>query len=325
MGAIFPEAVSMRNAELQSIPTTKYGFAGLYIRSELPLPGVTSWPDDIAAGEKILIRRAKIPRSLSNVTAVFAEGQCNDEELLLNIEGVSRYLMRGGNEICVDQTAGSTPGEVCAYLLGTAFGVLCHQRGILPLHASGVDVTDGCVVFIGKSGAGKSTLVAAMAARGHRVISDDVCFLQRGEREHIRVWPGLNRLRLWEDAMKALRCGGSEVEREFRRFNKYHIPLPPLPNPNESRRLRRIYQLHAAPEGDRAVINRLQGATALEVLMQNVYRSSLAEHMGHKRALFVACAAAARDIPIFQFSRPLCFHALSESVDLLEDHLSDLQ
>jgi hypothetical protein len=315
----------MRKAELQSIRITKYGFAGLYIRSELPLPGVTPWREETPAGEKILIRRADVPRSLSNITAVFAEGQCNYEELLLNVEGVSRYLMRGGNEICVDQMPGSTPGEVCAYLLGTAFGVLCHQRGILPLHASAVDVSDGCVAFIGKSGAGKSTLVAAMAARGHRVISDDVCFLQRDRLEQIRVWPGLNRLRLWEDAVTALRCGGSVVEREFRRFNKYLIALPPLRNPNQSRPLRRVYQLHAAPEGDRAGINRLQGAAALEVLMQNIYRSSLAEHMGRKRALFVACASAARDIPIFRFSRPLRFHALSESVDLLEDHLSDLQ
>jgi hypothetical protein len=38
-----------------------------------------------------------------------------------------------------------------------------------------------------------------------------------------------------------------------------------------------------------------------------------------------ACAAAARDIPVFRFSRPLGFHALGEAVDVLEDHLSDLQ
>jgi len=316
----------MRIDELSSQPvgTTAYGLAGLYIRSELPLPGVPPWPGDIPGRDKIVIRRADVPRSLSVVTAVFPDGQCNKNELLLDIKGVSRYLVRD-EEILVDQAAGSTSGEVCAFLLGTAFGVLCHQRGILPLHASSVDFTDGCIAFVGKSGAGKSTLVAALAARGHQVISDDVCFLQRDEHGQIRVWPGLNRLRLWEDAMKALGCDGPDVEREFRGYNKYLVPLCSPRNPGEPRRLRRIYQLEPAPDGDRASVNRLQGAAAVEVLIQNIYRSGLAEHMGRKPALFVTCAAAARDIPVFRFSRPLGFHALREAVDVLEDHLSDLQ
>jgi hypothetical protein len=317
----------MRIDELscQRVGTMAYGFAGLYICSELLLPGVPLWRGDIPGRDKIVIRRAVVPRSLSVATAVFPDGQCDKNELLLDIKGVSRYLVRRGDEILVDQEASSTHGEVCAFLLGTAFGVLCHQRGILPLHASGVDVSDGCIAFVGYSGAGKSTLVAALAARGHQVISDDVCFLQSSEQGQIRVWPGLNRLRLWEDAKKALGCYRPGIERELPGLNKYLIPLRPPPNPKEPRHLRRIYQLDPVPDGHRAGVNRLRGAAAVEVLIQNIYRSGLAERMGRKPALFVACAAAARDIPVFRFSRPLGFHALGEAVDMLEDHLSDLQ
>ena len=309
----------------ERIDKAAYGLAGLCICSELPLPGVPGWAGEISARNKIVIRRAEVPRSLSTVTAVFPDGQCNKNEFLLDIKDVSRYLVRGGEEILVDQATGSRTDEVCAFLLGTAFGVLCHQRGIVPLHASGVDAADGCIAFVGKTGAGKSTLIAALAARGHPVISDDVFFFKPGERQQVTAWPGINRLRLWEDAVTALGLDQRGRERELRRFNKYIIPLRPPPNYKEPRRLRRVYQLDTGPNGDRASVRQLQGAAAVEVLIQNIYRSGLAEHMGRKPELFVACATAARDVPVFQFSRPLRFHALPDSVDVLEDHLSRLQ
>jgi hypothetical protein len=70
-------------------------------------------------------------------------------------------------------------------------------------------------------------------------------------------------------------------------------------------------------------VNRLHGAAAIEVLMQNVYRLGLAEQMGFKPAAFILCAAAARRVPVFRFSRPMGFDALREGIDLLEGHLRD--
>jgi hypothetical protein len=47
--------------------------------------------------------------------------------------------------------------------------------------------------------------------------------------------------------------------------------------------------------------------------------------MGRKPAMFFVCAAAAKDVPVFRFSRPLGLNSLREAVDVLEDHLRDLQ
>ena len=308
----------------ESVNVTAYSLAGLRIVSDLPLPGLTPYRDEISAGDEIVIRRARIPESLSSVDVAFPDWQCNENELLLNIPDVARYLVRGGNEILVDQALASSHGDVCAYLLGTVFGMLCHQRGITPLHASAIDVTDGCVVFIGESGAGKSTLVAALATRGHQVISDDVCFLQRHDKGGVQAWPGVYRIRLWEDAMTALGCDGPGITREIRGWNKYLIPVRPPRNPLEPRHLRRVYQLYIAPDDAAVGVNRLQGAAALEVLMQNVYRLGLAEHMGYKPAAFIVCAAAAHNVPVFRFSRPMGFDTLREGVDVLEEHLHDI-
>ncbi len=310
---------------LQSVDTMTYGLAGLRIVSDLPLPGLPHCRDEIAGRDEIVIRRARVPESLSLVQVAFTDGQCNANELLLDIPEVARYLVRDGREILVDQSPAASPGDVCAYLLGTTFGVLCHQRGITPLHASAIDVADGCVAFVGESGAGKSTLVATLAAREHPVIADDVCFLRVNAKGHVQAWPGVNRIRLWGDAMAALGCTGPGVERELRGYNKFLVPVRPPPNPTEPRRLRRVYQLQAAPDGDAPSVNQLHGAAAVEILLQNGYRLELAEHMGHKPAAFVVCAAVARDVPVFRFSRPMGFDVLRQGIKFLEDHLRDIR
>ena len=208
-------------------------------------------------------------------------------------------------------------------MLGSALGLLCHQRGIAPLHCSAVDVPDGCVAFVGDSGAGKSTLIAALAKHGHSVICDDVCLLRLGANDTVHAWPGISRIRLWEDARSALGYDDPGIERELYGYNKYLVPVRPPRNPLQSRRLRRVYQLHAASD-DVSKVTSLKGAAALEAIMRNVYRLGFAECLGYKPQVFKFSAAAARDVPVFQFSRPLGFNCLGKSIELLENHLRDI-
>jgi hypothetical protein len=306
------------------VETAVYRLGGLRIVSDFPLVGLQLCPNDVAR-EDVVIRRARIPEKLSAATATFRDGQCvgeyNGQEVLCDFSPIGRFLVRAGKEILTDAAHSSDAGEVCTYLLSTAFGLLCYQRGITPLHASAIDVADGCVAFVGASGAGKSTLAAALARCGHRVISDDVCFLRSDTYEGVQVWPGMSRIRLWEDARAALGYDGPGVEREMRGYNKYFVPVRPPPNPTKSRRLRRIYQLDRAPGGVTSV-TRLGGSAAIEVLMQNLSRLSLAERLGYKPRAFMLCVAAARDVPIFRFSRTLGFDALNENIKVLEHHMT---
>src|SRR5262249_16152541 len=133
----------------------------------------------------------------------------------------------------------------------------------------------------------------------------------------------IGRIRLWEETIKALGCDDPGLEREMHRFNKYFLPVRPPQDPIGRRRLRRVYQLHTAPNSATQVI-RLHGGAAVEVLMQNLYRIGLAECLGYKTHAFTVCAAAARDVAVFRFSRPFGFPALGQGVELLENHLSDI-
>jgi hypothetical protein len=112
------------------------------------------------------------------------------------------------------------------------------------------------------------------------------------------------------------------VEREFRGYNKYLVPVQPPADSFSPRRLRGIYHLEAAPAGCAASITRVKGASAIELLMQNVYCSSYAELMGYRPTIFSLCATVARQIPIFSFSRPIGFEELQGGLNILEDHLN---
>lgn len=315
----------MNELPSQTVNTMIYTLAGLRIVSDLPLPGLAQNVKKFPSETEIVIRHAPVPESLPSFDVAFSGGQCNKTSFLIKVPGVSRFLIRGGKEILVDPVPAASNGDLCAYLLGTVFGVLCHQRGIIPLHASAIDVANGCVAFVGESGAGKSTLVAAFATHGHQVIADDVCFLKISAEGIVKAWPGINRIRLWEDAIAALGYEEAAVERELRGYNKYLLPVLSPPNPIEPRHLRRVYQLDDAPDGSTPSVNRLYGASAVEVLMQNVYRLEFADYMGFKPAAFIACAAVARDVPVFRFSRPRGFNTLRQGLEFLEDHLRDIR
>src|SRR5262249_28266063 len=154
----------------------------------------------------------------------------------------------------------------------------------MPLHGSAIDVEGGCAVFVGASGSGKSTLAAALATRGHQVISDDVCFLRRDDDGGIKVWPGIGRIRLWPDAMEALGYDSDSIERELRGLNKFLVPIQSPKELLRPRRLRSVYQLEAATVENDLSIEELSGAATIELLMPNVYRLTLAEYMGRKAA-----------------------------------------
>ena len=305
--------------------TAIYKLAGLRIASDFPLFGLQVCQNEAQAHCEIVIRCAPIPEWVASVKFVDQQysGTYNGREVLFDFPAVGRFLLREGKEILIDLAPSSDDDEVRAYLFGGVFPALCHQRGITPLHASAIDVEDGCVAFVGASGAGKSTLAATLARRGHEIIADDLCFLQLGTNADVQAWPGTSRIRLRGDVRAALGFSGPGVKREKHGYNKFFVPVHPPRNPISSRLLRRVYQLHRVPSSVTEV-TRLHGADAIEVLMQNVYASDFAERLGYKPRAFIACAAAARNVPVFRFSRPWDFAALSQSIELLESHLRDI-
>jgi hypothetical protein len=141
-----------------------YRAFGLTIASGLPLPELPE-----AAGEPdVEIVTGRVPSQLPGAVRRGVRFQVAPGELLLQVDGVARYLARGGAQIIVDRAADAPPESVRLFLLGSVFAALLHERGVLPLSASAIATQRGAAVFMGLSGTGKSALLREPGDAGRR-------------------------------------------------------------------------------------------------------------------------------------------------------------
>jgi hypothetical protein len=289
-------------------PAHRYAVLGLGVASELRLPELA--PDTAARPADIAIRRGPVRHPPDAPAALAVVG---DVTFLRSAAG--GFRVQAGADITVDPRPGAEPGEVRDFLLGPVLGIVCHQRALLPLHASAIVAGGGAVAFAGPSGAGKSTLAAHFLARGYAVLSDDVCALDIAAGRPI-ARPGVQRLKLWPDALQRLGRTPTPGGHDKRR-----LPTPatnavsPVP-------LNRVYLL-AEPAADaRFEIAPLTGAAAATALMANLFRRQYLAPMGLLAQAFGAATALARAAPVFVLRRSGELAELEREADRLERHFA---
>lgn len=199
---------------------------GLRVRSALPLPDLLPWtgPD---RSVDLHIRLGPVPERLADPVHVRPLLQVGpDGECRFALPSVAAFLISpDGREVVVDAASGAGAGEVRTFLLGTVLAVICHRRGLLPLHACCVRVGGWAVAFAGDSGAGKSTLALGLRARGFSVLADDVTVLDMSASERPLALPAFPRLRLWRDVLERQGHGIDGLEEVRPALGKYHLPV----------------------------------------------------------------------------------------------------
>jgi hypothetical protein len=222
---------------------------------------------------------------------------------VLKIEDVATFAITLGSRIVVDAAPDVPARNVRLYLLGSAMGMLLHQRGLLPLHANAVEIDGRAVAFMGRSGAGKSTLAAWFHDNGHRVLSDDVCVVRFAADGRPLASAGLPRLRLWRDAVERSGRETARLPRSYsgdESFEKYDLAVAGGAHGHGDLALAAVYLLG---EGAAPAITRLGGLASIEALFANTYRGAfVADTAGH-RVHWQACIDLAGRIPIFALQR----------------------
>ena len=311
----------------EDIPVAQNGAAdyvvfGLNVRSDLPLPELGPPRDSDRIAPAVAIRRGQAGCEIKNPRHVGPTFQVGADDYLLTVPNVARYRVRRGNEIVVEPAAGSSDRDVRIFLLGTAFGALCHQRGLLPLHASAIVVRGHAIAFTGRSRAGKSTLAAYFADRGYRVFADDICVLSVAPGERPVAWAGVPRMKLWQDALVLLGRNPSGLEAVRDGLRKYHLPLSGEAA-TEALPLDRIYILREARLVKQEGIERLSGAAAFGEVFNNIYRRHLVAPMGRAEAHFARCAALLKHVAVYGLGRRWGFAAFAQAAETLERHFCD--
>jgi len=262
--------------------------------------------------------RERLPDSKEEIDGLQIAGPV----ALLTIPGVARFLLDRGREIVVDPHPGVSERKLRLFLLGSALGILCHQRGLLPLHANAIVTGRGAVAFAGPSGAGKSTLAAEFQRRGYRLLADDVCMVDFAENGAPVALPGIPRVKLCADAATRFGLDCSLLDPVSEDTAKYHVPTEGLAL-TQGVPFRRLYVMSRA-DGDRpGDIVRLQGEQAMAALMAHTYRGFCLAPMGLHERHFRHCAAMLRSVRVYAAARQWGFDHFDREVDRLERHLGE--
>jgi hypothetical protein len=212
--------------------------------------------------------------------------QVLDDEVLIDLPGVARVIVRAGAVAGVEQAPGVDPEDLAWLLDGHARQVAALQRGELALRASGV-VIDGRAVAICAPGAlGASAVAAGLARRGHPVLADGwqpvvTPALHAGAvTDELALWPDVARMVDREpDDGRSVRPG--LTKRRYRFARGHTSPLAAV-----------VVLNRYGWEGDVSA-ERVAGGSSLERVLRFVALDHLITPLGLETQRFLWAAAVA--------------------------------
>jgi hypothetical protein len=244
------------------------------------------------------------------------------ERSLIRIEDVSDYEVSRGRDIRVWPAAGARLKDVEIYLFGPAWATLCHQRGLLPLHASAILTQGGITAFAGHPGAGKSTTAALMASLGYELVTDDILPISFNEDSIPGAWPYLRRLKLHGGPIIQLALTPTELVSETLDKEKYFV-LPRNAAHDKWSRLKALYVLEIDPTISQVSVDRITGADAVRAIVDQTYHFNfiLGSRRFHDHLVF--CTKLASQIAVYRLRRPPSFALGKELGSLICAHLAE--
>lgn len=290
---------------------------GLGIHSILPLPELIARE----GAADVVVRLGKVDRSLLEAVDEYHAFWATPTEACHFFRGVGAFLVRDGHEVIVDPVPGVDMRVLRLSLLGPTMGLILHQRGRFVLHASTIAITGSAIAFLGGNGSGKSTIAAALHARGHDLLADDVTAMHIGS-GCPTVLPSFPQFKLWPDSAVALGNVPETMPLLHPDLDKRaccvterfaHISLP----------LRRLYVLARGPTPE---IEFLPPQEALRELMRHWYGTRFGRWLLQVVGIapyFLQCASLANRVNIRRLKRPPSLEALPDLARLVEQDLAE--
>lgn len=302
-----------------SVHTNRYEVYGLAVESELALPELA------ATGRTEVDARVSfgpVPTALDPVMVEASWCQANRREFLFEIAGVARYHVVDGRQITIELSPASQAAvpeaDVRLWLLGSAFGALLHQRGLMPLHVSAVKAPSGVWAFTGESGEGKSTLAGFLHSRfGWPLVSDDVSVVD-ADSDHPIIHPGPRKLKLWADALEQLQFGACNSVRDLSNTDKFQLYLPG-DSGYQPEALHALVVLETVPDELGISVEALKGMAAFSAVLASVYRPSMEAWFKLPRQRMQALDRLCQSIRVYRFRRPRSLAALETHAQPLLD------
>ncbi len=300
----------------------RYSFFGTVLRTPLALDVLPAPPPADFAADEITLTVGEVPPILPDVawsSPFLSIGA--DRRVLVDIAAVGRFLVSEGREIRFSPNPDATPAAVQSILLSIVSGVILHQRGALPLHASCVEIDGKAIAIAGPAGRGKSTLAAALVACGARLISDDISVVQI-DRGTPRVVQGALGFRLWPDAIDS--TGGTEGQdwTPVRTGHSKRVRPADLAWASPVR-LSAILRLEIENEVSPAGWRVLRGPASATPMQNLIYRINLSPHLGGFESLCLNLMQVADRVPIVELRRSNDLAAMDTTVSMVREAIAN--
>lgn len=280
-----------------------YGLCGMRVESEFPVPELRPWSGPPDQDTDLRFAYGQVPERLEGADHAGKVFQTRGNEYLLTVPGSARFLVRNGAEILMQPAPGSDEVDARALLSGPVQGVLYHQRGLFPLHASTVVQNGQAIAIAGPSGSGKSTLAAALGDAGLPVIGDDICVVEPGPPGVPRVLPAYSRVRLWRDSVDALGYDATSLPRALSGKEKFLVDRQSAAL-DAPVRLGHVLILTREHSCRKPKLERLTSAAAMQAITLNIHVRRPAGALGLQRRLFSGAARLASHVGVWRFLCP---------------------
>lgn len=290
-----------------SSPPFWYDVCGLRLRSEIEVPGLAAAAEPSATeplGSDVGVRRGTVDAPAEWPASGIAAWPAPEADVL-------SWRRRGALRVSATEIVVDIEGEAFARqcVVGPGLGVLLHRRGRLVLHGSAIDVGGRAVVLLGQKGAGKSTTAAALLARGHALLTDDLVAVAPGP-DGPQCLPGPTQMKLWPASADAFGLG-AEVEPFLEGLEKgvwFGARTAPAPVP--------IALVCVLGWGDRAEAVPLGGAEAFGAVFEHAYAPRFLQAAAGA-ALVAPCARLCEGVRVVRWVRPQDLARVGEGVEVL--------
>lgn len=303
-----------------------YSVFGFQVSSDLTLPElavsqrVEPSPVNIQAAEHSQWPRLE-PSHHSTPTLQLGAG-----EWRLALEGIGWFRASNGQALEWQRWDDSVSDrDVRTFAVTSGLGALAVQRGLLVLHGTAVERGGQAVLLLGHPATGKSTLAWCLLQRGWRLLSSELTVVDGTG----LVWPGIQQLKLWNDAAERLGLDWTQLPPVRRGLKRYALLPPEVACAEQPLPLRSLYVLrrrkpqatstdHA--DGQLRVSEPFSQQQALLSLRNQAFHARMYRGMGLEAGLFVQAGALARRMPLRALQVPDGITAMAnglEGTDLL--------
>ena len=256
---------------------SSYRLYGLSLETRLSLPCPTGPRRDqprisLDAGSPASFQRARSDLGRAGRRDWFAYRRLADRSSYLRWSGLFEFLVSpDGRRIRYLPLGHAGSESLHTYLLGHVLSFSLLALGTEPLHGTAVVIAGKAIGLLGDPASGKSTLGAALLARGHPLLTDDVLAPVAGRRGW-EVHPGIPRLKLFPAVARRL-LGREDGQPMNTGTRKRVLPLSAAEHCARRLPLAALYVLDGRPTARRVTIEPLRPADALLAVIRHTFNT----------------------------------------------------